>query len=429
MCNVRRLQGDVACPNWMVAASISDDDEELYNQTQPMYQSIFSDTFPEAFPAAMLNYNFAIDLYEYAAYQYTHNATAKATLSNAELELLRLLADMQQYNINSNLSGPSSQADPQISAVSGRTLAAQIVSRFTSVVQSSGNSDKLTLVFGSFQPFLAMFALMGLSGSQPDRLFERIPNAGAAMIFELFTLNEMKDGSVPGADDMRVRFLYRNGTGDNVPLNEYPLFGRKTSDAALSFADFSTVVSKFAIKDLTEWCSICSAITLFCTGLGSLGSNGTASTISGPSGGSMNSPLSPTAAGLVGAGCGIAVMLLAGAAAAVLGGFRVRRNEGSGTKASEGFKGGARLADDQDVALAKNGAAHVRVGSWELGKGSTTGAVTTRPDEAISPTTQGSGQGSRDDDVFGASFVRRRDGDEDRDSMTGVQPMRPAEGI
>jgi len=423
------LQGDVSCPNWMVAASSSGDNDPMYNRTQSMYQDIFTDVFPDSFPAAMLNYNFAIDLYEYAAYQHTHNATARAALSDAELELLRLLADMQQFDMNSNLSGTSSLSDQQISAIAGRTLAAQIVSRFMSVAQSSGDSDKLTLVFGSFQPFLALFALLGLSGSQPDRLFERIPDAGAVMVFELFTLNELSDGSTPGPDDMRVRFMYRNGTGDHVPLNEYPLFDRKASDAALSFVDFSMAISKFAVKDLAEWCGICSAVTLFCSGIQALGSSDTGSTNSGSSGGMINSRLSPTAAGLVGAGCGIAVMLLAGAAAAVLGGYRVRRNVESGIKASEGFKGGARLADDQDVALAKNGAAHARVGSWELGKGSAAGTVMVRPDETISPVTQGNGQGSRADDVFGASFVRRRDGNEDGESVMGVQPVQPTEGI
>ncbi|KAH7039873.1 histidine phosphatase superfamily [Microdochium trichocladiopsis] len=422
------LQGEVACSNYVTAESETNDDF-IYNQTQAMYQSIFDEVFPGAFPESMINSNYAFNLWEYAAYQYNHNETVRSMLSGAKLALLRQLADVQQFDINANLTASPSQPDGNISPIAGRTLAAQIVSRFSSFIQSGGYSDKLTLTFGSFEPFLALFALLELAGSQPDRLFTRIPDPGAIMVFELYSVSQVNNTQVSSEDDLRVRFLYRNGTSDGAALLEYPLFGMTGYGPDLSFADFSAAVSQFAVKDLSQWCSMCSAITLFCTGINAIGGGAGAGASNLPSletGGNRGGPLSPTAAGLVGAACSIGVLLLAGAAAAIFGGFRVRRNTDSivGGKASGGYKGNARLEDDQDVSLAKNGTAHARTGSWELGKGGAARAATTRLDEAVSPVTPVDRAGQ---DVFGASFVRRRDGD--ADSVLGVSPVRPAEGV
>lgn len=389
-----------------------------------MYQSIFGTVFPGAFPASMVNFNYAFDLWQYAAYQHTHNATVQALLSDQKLALLRQFADVQQFDINGNLTTAQGQPGGKVHAIAGRTLAAAILSRFASNIQSGGRTDKLSVTLGSYEPFLGLFALMGLSGTQPSRLFSNLPNAGAAMVFELFSPGSGAGGSPRPDGDLRVRFLYRNGTSGNVPLLEYPLFGKTISDPAMSYADFAVAISKFSIKDLSEWCSVCSSATLFCTGINAIGGTASSSSSSSFMGGG-GGPLSPTAAGLVGAVCSMSVILLAGAAATVLGGYRVRR-DGSRKGhlgGSSGYKGNARPRDDQDVTLAKNGTAHARTGSWELGKGDGAKASASQADEVMPPGVAGERQ-----EVFGASFMQRnRDGD--ADSVMGAQPVRPAEAV
>ncbi|KXJ96332.1 histidine phosphatase superfamily [Microdochium bolleyi] len=419
------IQGQASCANYVaVQAQLDYTNNLMYNETLVMYKSIFDTAFPGSFPASMVNYNYAFDLWQYAAYQYTHNATVRALLSGSELALLRQLANVQQFDINGNLTSSQGQPGSKVHAVAGRTLAAAIVSQLSSNIGSGGSSNKLSLSFGSYESFLGLFALLGLAGTQPDRIFSSIPDAGAAMVFELFTPGKVDNGPLSPDADLRVRFLYRNGTADGVPLLEYPLFGRALSDPEMPFANFTSAVSNFAIKDLSEWCNVCSAVTLYCTGIKSIGDNAGGNSSSIFAGG-YGGALSPTAAGLLGAGCSIGVLLLAGAAAAVFGGYRVRR-QGSQKAAfgdSGGFKGDGKPQGDQDVTLAKNGTAHARSGSWELGKGTGAKTSASRVDEAISP----GGAGERSE-VFGASFVHRgRDGD--ADSVMGAQPVRPAEAV
>ncbi|KAI1636226.1 histidine phosphatase superfamily [Biscogniauxia mediterranea] len=395
---------------------------QLYAASLAFYQTTWADVFPDsALSASTVSFDHAYELYEYALYQYDHNGSVRARLDAARLARLRALADDQQFALNS-ASGLASGGDGigMIRAVAGRTLAGRVVAQLSSQIASAGGSDgKLTLAFGSHEPFLAFFALAGLSESNSSVLFQQVPQPGAAMIFELLSTSNDTSTTYPGYDDLWVRFLYRNGTNPDAPLEEYPLFGGSGSGGArVRWADFRAGMGAFAIKDITGWCGACGAITLFCIALDADTDTGAGALF----GGSSSVSVSPAVAGVIGAATALAVVGAAAVAAFVLGGVRLRRSHQPQQQRSSslgGFKGAEKLASDHDVSIAKGGARHARVGSWELGG----------PGPA--PTAGGDPPPQKDAAAafFGASVHGKADGDGDADSIMGRAPIKPLESI
>ncbi|KAI5928199.1 histidine phosphatase superfamily [Camillea tinctor] len=392
---------------------------QLYNASLAFYQTTWAEVFPDALSASTVNFNHAYDLYEYAQFAYAHNQTARAALNDARLARLRTLADDQQFALNGDLSASGRESGDRIRAVAGRTLAGRVVAQLSTHIASAGTSDKLTLAFGSFEPFLAFFSLAGLAESDDNGsavLFRQVPQPGAAMVFELLSTNN-DTSPYPSSSDLRVRFLYRNGTDPDAPLEEYPLFG-SSSGSRLPWSSFRERMGAFAIKDIAGWCRACGAITLFCIALDSSSSGSPPSgTLFGGDGG--GSP-SPAVAGVIGALTALAVVGAGAASAFVLGGVRVRRC-GAGHRRSSslgGFKGAEKMASDRDVSVVRGGARHARVGSWELGG---PGPVPVGGESGLPP--------KQDAAFFGASVHEKADGDDDVDSIIGRAPVKPLESI
>lgn len=145
--------------------------EQIYNTTLDHYQGLWSTLFAGAFPRAQANSYYASDLYNYASFQYTHNETIRASLPDSELAWLREYAGIQQFSKNADLSGD------MIRAISGRTLAARVMAILEQHTTSRGRSNKINVMFGSFEPMLAFFALSKLSDS--SGMFQEIPGPGA----------------------------------------------------------------------------------------------------------------------------------------------------------------------------------------------------------------------------------------------------------
>ncbi|KAG4222088.1 hypothetical protein PC116_g29437, partial [Phytophthora cactorum] len=308
----------------------------MYNSTSYFYERTWEEVFPDTLPNTMLNYGYAYDLYDYAQYAYDHDESVHEALNGDRLAVLRSLANRQQFDLNGNLSASGSQQGDMIRAIAGRTLAAKVVTQLRTHMSSAGSSNKLTLMFGSFEPFLAFFSLaelINVSGT-----FSQIPDPGAAMVFELFTTDD--DAVYPREDNSWVRFLYRNGSGSDIPFTEYPLFGRGNSETRMTWADFQDGVDN------------------------SLGDNsGSLDGFSGSSSGSSqnsNASLSPAVAGVIGAVTAIAVLSLAGVSAFVFGGLRLRHRDPSDSTRRRsslgGFKGAEKMASDHDVSVTKSGA-------------------------------------------------------------------------
>ncbi|KAI8964799.1 phosphoglycerate mutase-like protein [Daldinia sp. FL1419] len=414
------LEGHVACTEyWSSDLDYQDSDaaQKMYNSTSVFYERTWDEVFPNTLPNTMLNFDYAYDLYDYAQYAYDHDESIHDSLGEDRLAILRNLANSQQFALNGNLSASGSQQGDMIRAIAGRTLAAKVVSQLSAHIDSAGSANKLTLMFGSFEPFLSFFSLADLPNVAGT--FRQIPNPGATIVFELFTTDD--DAAYPRQDISWVRFLYRNGSGDDVPLTEYPLFGRSNSETRMTWSDFEAEIGKFAIWELSDWCSMCSSITLFCDALtrSSEGLNGS------PSGNranqNSNSSLSPAVAGVIGAATTIAVFGLASITAFVFGNLRIRRKGPSNTSRHQsslgGFKGAEKMSSDHDVSIAKSGARHERVGSWELGGPPATSLIKT-PAPIATP----------DNSVFGAS-IRRDPKSDDGDSILGASPVNPAEHV
>jgi hypothetical protein len=393
-----RLAGNIGCTNYSVQHLHTLASSDFVSQTvanEDFYGNLTNSVFSGLEPN-IVNYANSWDLYEYALYQNSHNKTIYDSLAPADLNKLYILASEQQWAYNT----PSSGA--YINSIAGQTFASKVVQQLAINIESAGVSDKLTLMFGSYEPFLAFFALSGLSTGPSASLFNYLPQYGSSMAFELFSNPTNPAGQnlsepFPSMDELFVRFIFRNGTDEHDLMIEYTLFGRGNSDDDMSWTDFVDLMSGFALNTIEDWCTSCDAITLFCEAieLNALNSTDQEST----SGTGHKNDLSPAIAGVVGATVTLAVGIIAGIILCLFG-FRVDyrerkpkanagdlgvlRRSGSG---NGGFKGAEKLASDTDLTL-KGGAGasvirHERVGSWELNEGAKTGGKHSSLDKEI----------------------------------------------
>ena len=261
-----------------------------------------------------------------------HNTTFQSSnlLTNDTLFQAQTLADTHEFNLAFNASDP-------IRAITGATIAAQIVQALNTTITSNGKS-KINVQFGAYGGFQSFFGLANLTQANPD--FFGVPDYASTMTFELFT-----NGSAtpfPSADDINVRFLFHNHTTtDASPPVPYPLFGQQSE--SLSWSDFVTGMNKFAVGSQAQWCQACGNSTGVC----SASSLGTSSNITNPSPTPPSSPksggsggVSRPVAGVIGAMVTLAVILGVEALVMVLGGLRLvskkRAGDGHGTVGTNG---------------------------------------------------------------------------------------------
>ncbi|KAK8087480.1 hypothetical protein PG994_002454 [Apiospora phragmitis] len=426
-----QIQGHVSCPTYMGSQLQADDDEIIQtnrNESLALYsklsQTVFAGTEPFQPPAA--NADHAYVLWDYAAYQYAHNATVRAALGADVLDRLGRLASDQQFDYNGNLSASGLRPGDMVRAVAGRTLAGRVSAQLRAQI-AGGYLRKLSLTVGPFEPMLAFFALAQLSEGPSQLRFQTIPEPGSAMVFELFSVSNDDDddsgGSTrqyPDEDDLWVRFLYRYGTNESASLIEYPIFGRGNSQSSMKWPDFRTAMAEVAVTDLYDWCQLCSAATPYCMAVeAKMGGDGSSSfPWPGDAGGSSRNGLSPAVGGVIGALVTLAVVALAGLAAFFLGGLRVRRRRSAHhdavvrrSSSLGGFKGAEKMASDKDLSVVGSGGRRERVGSWEMG------GPATPPNVA-----RGGGEMT-----FGATVVRELN--DDGVSIMEGEPVKPRETV
>lgn len=350
------------------------------DSTEEFYLSL-ANTFFAGIDSSMLNYGNAINLYYYALYQYNHNSSIyNMTNAFGLLETLNGFASEQAISFNTPSTGST------IQYISGQTFASKIIQQFQQSISSSGVSDKLSMYFGSYEPMLSFFYLSSLSTSAlTSRRFSMLPSFGSMMAFELFSYVEEGQSNAstpfPDTDELWVRFIFRNGTSDNDPLISYPLFNLGNSEIDMKYNAFVTEFGKFAVNDLSDWCSACASISLFCEAVLDSESSGPNS----KDGKTLRSNgVNGVVGGIIGAIVTLVAVLLIALILALLG-FRMRYREKKTSNSAEGlgivtrdslskggFKGPEKLASDTDVNIVKapgTGSAirHERVGSWEMG--------------------------------------------------------------
>lgn len=249
-----------------------------------------------------------------------HNATinSPSLLTDENFLQIRTLADTHEYNLAYNASSP-------IRAIAGSTLAAQILQALNSTITSTTHAPKLNIQFGAYGAFQSFFGLANLTSASPD--FFGIPDYASTMTLELFannsTDNSNTTGYFPTADDLRVRFLFHNGTTNETSTpTAFPLFGGSAMD--VSWTDFAAGMNKFAVGDQASWCSACGNTTGVCATDASSGGSDSGNSGNGAAdSGSGSSGMSLAVAGVIGATVTLAVILGIEGLVMLLSGLRV----------------------------------------------------------------------------------------------------------
>lgn len=332
------LKADGQCPNFVAQSDAyleSQDALRLSEQSQTFYDSLKRDYLNGVFSDAEVSYQNAYAIFDYINVGSVHNSTIAERISPGELYKLKLLADRHEWAMNGN----ASSEHPALT-ISGKAMAYKIAERLSANINSAGKQNKFTLMISSYDAFLAFFGHAGLSAYSID--FMGLPNYAASMVFELFSDMDTPAGDYPNESALKVRFLFRNGTENNVDLIHFPIFGQ----AELTLKEFNDAINAFAVKDTKGWCELCDATASFCPKDANTGKAEEGSGNTGTNSESDSQPLSPGAAGAVGAVAAIVVVLLGLGVAMAVFGVRIGRSKKATTE--KGFRG-EKLPSDVDL--------------------------------------------------------------------------------
>lgn len=307
------IKGDEACPIYETASAAYEDSEEyqqIMYDTASFYSS-FEPLLADIMGAENVTYEHAYDVFDLLHVASIHNSSVASEIDSADLNQLRYLANQWEWGHNYNASDANR-------SIGGKSLAGGILDQLDEVVSDSA-AVKFSLLAGSYDTFMSFFGLTDLHTLSDN--FTGLPHYAATMAFELFTDGDDESFPENAEQDLRVRFLFRNGTDASEKLNSYPLFGEDADD--YSYGEFKDRLGGLAINDVAEWCSVCEAETYFCAAETARAQSDGESGEAKPSG-SSGSDLSNAAAGGIGAGVTAAVLLAVGALVAV---FLRRRSQ------------------------------------------------------------------------------------------------------
>jgi hypothetical protein len=293
------LKGDEECP----AASKSQkrfknstEFKAIDEATRSFYESFWEDIDSVYdYQESNMTYGNAYDIFDLLNVASIHNASSAGNVTEDELFQLRTLADSNEFGQNYNSSDLAR-------SLGGQTFAGAVIDQLNQTVSTKGKL-KFSLMAGSYDTFLAFFGLADLTSASGD--FFGLPHYAATMSFELFT-EETVDAFPSNVDDLKVRFLFRNGSDDGELLRVYPLFGR--TDVVMSWTDFVSEMQGVAITSAEDWCNTCQSELLFCAAYNS--TTATPSTQDHGDGGMSNA-----VAGVIGAMVTLGVVAILGAIA------------------------------------------------------------------------------------------------------------------
>lgn len=319
------LKGDDTCPAYAAASqsyrksaeyiSTLDSSREFYLQ--------FTDVLSDVMPAENVTYAQAYNVFDLLNVGSIHNEFVASRISASQLSQLRYYADQYELGHNYNLTQTAR-------SIGGMTLMGAVLRQLNQTISSEG-ALKLSLMAGSYDTFLAFFGLTNLTATDSD--FMGLPSYASSMAFELYT-EENVTTFPSNTADLRVRFLFRNGTEPTTPLTAFPLFsGGETS---LSYNDFRNELGSRAINSVEEWCSICQSEDGFCSQKDYMSpTSGNSSSINADSESrtSTSSGLTTLQAGMVGAMTTFGVLMLAALVSFLI--FRTKTKPMSKTMVSE----------------------------------------------------------------------------------------------
>lgn len=244
------LKGDDLCPAYTTSSksyASSPEYQTVLDSTRPFYQSlssILASFYPDS---SSLSFQNAYDIFDLLNVARIHNASTSAVTDDT-LYQLRTLADTAEFNFNYNPSEPAR-------SIGGATLAGAVLNQLNKTVTSKGKL-KFSLLAGSYDTFLAFFGLAGLIKESEE--FYGLPEYASTMAWEVFSEGETEE--FPEAGELKVRFLFRNGT--EGALNTWSLFGRGRE--VLGWGEFVEGMRERAVASVEEWCGICQSQVDFC---------------------------------------------------------------------------------------------------------------------------------------------------------------------
>jgi hypothetical protein len=249
------IKGDDECPAISVLAEEFTESDvyaervestrSFYRQFWPVLQDVFDYT------EADLSYENAYEIFDLINTGMIHNASMEDAVTDDELFQLRTLADSHEFGMNFDVSQPDM-------AIGARTLSQALLSHLNDTVTSQGKT-KFSLLAGSYDTMMAFAGLLNLTAASTD--FFGLPEYASTMAFELLTEDDVTD--FPGEiGDLKVRFLFRNGSDGGAPLTPFPLFGGEQE--TLSWFEFVEHMQERAIATVAEWCGMCGSEQGFC---------------------------------------------------------------------------------------------------------------------------------------------------------------------
>ncbi|KAG2416505.1 hypothetical protein HFD88_007720 [Aspergillus terreus] len=350
--------------------------EQMKEETEAFYQSIYEQVLSGIMNRSEATYANAYYISEFLEYQSIHNDSLFHQLNQGDIESARYFADHYIFATNGNTS-TSGVGSPDVRTVAGKTLAASIVNVFGTNIDARGTSGKMTFMFGSHEPVVALTSLMGLASPEHASFYSR-PAHGASIVLELYSLENDTYPTYPDPSQLYIRFALRNGTGspESPEFQTYPLFGLGPSNIGIPYSEFESEMKKIALNSTKEWCHLCNTDIAFCSAF----SDETHKDHQG----SGHKGMAPGVAGVIGA---VVTLVTVGVVAVVgflLCGVRLGRIR---KRSLGGFKGNSKMASDTDVTFrnttwsdakeagTNEGEAgartHERHGSWEMRGGAT----------------------------------------------------------
>jgi hypothetical protein len=255
------VQGHVGCTSWENFTDVYTKPENMrtYNSLASEFSQLIlaHDTLTGIIPFEAVNFWNAYDVWTAVDYQYRHNQTVhdgfgewNATLRD-EFKGYALLEQLARNSDGSISNDPLSGERERL--IPGRTLAKQILTALRTRLAAAaaaqdddynndGDEQLLTLMFGSIEPVMSFAALANLTGTNSSPSSSQfLPEAGSALIFELFSTVESSSSTtkIPDTDDLFIRAYFRPGT--NNASDEFEprrLFSSNKDDNSMPFVEF-----------------------------------------------------------------------------------------------------------------------------------------------------------------------------------------------
>ncbi|MCJ1470075.1 hypothetical protein MMC07_008720 [Pseudocyphellaria aurata] len=304
------LQGTTGCALATISSNnyyLSSEYKSTLAATADFYKTL-APLVNNTLPADQISYKNAYTIWDLINVAQIHNSTfdPNKILTDEMFFQARQLADLHEWNLAYN-------ATDTIRAISGATLAAEILAGLNKTITGAGKS-KFNIQFGAYANFQSFFGLAQLPAASAD--FYGVPDYASSMTFELFI-----DGDAtpfPANDAIKVRFLFHNGTtSDSSEPTPFALFGQK--QMTLSWQAFVDGMNKFAINGQDAWCRACGNTTGVCSGSAPAGTTATPSSSSSSGSGGV----SKAVAGVIGAIVTLAVVLGLAVLVMLVGGMRL----------------------------------------------------------------------------------------------------------